>query len=210
MRTKASRGTGQHFESLDGRRLFAGTLTLSGTSGADEIYVYLSGSNLQVSVNDVVTNYASSSVSGISISGGNGDDDLEVSVAVTQPVTISGGNGSDIVFGGAGNDTLYGDAGQDYIRGKNGNDYIDAGGNLNASYQLSYGDNGSDTIYGGRDDDKMYGGTGSDYLYGSLGVNVYCGNDGDNNDDGAPDYYFHTASETYGAVYGQPNDQNIW
>ena len=210
MRKKASRGTGLHIESLDNRRLYAANpLYLSGTSGEDEIYVVMNGNYIQVSNNDVVTNYATNTVSGISIAGGNSDDDLEVSNAVTVPVTISGGNGNDIVFGGAGNDTLYGNDGQDYIRGKNGNDLIDAGAG-GSSTQLSYGDNGNDTIYGGANDDKMYGGLGSDSLYGAQGVNIYCGNDGDNNDDGAVDYFYHTYSEAYGATYGQSNDQNVW
>lgn len=210
MRKKASRGTGLHIESLDSRRLFASTLQLGGTSGADEIYVFVVGNYYQVSNNDVITNYPINSVSGISIAGGNGNDDLEVNMAVNVPVSISGGNGDDIVFGGSGNDVLYGNDGLDYMRGKNGNDFVDAGNGANGTYSLTYGDNGNDTIYGGNQDDKMYGGTGSDTLYGNDGRNIYCGNDGDNNDDGAVDYFNHDPDQASSWVYGQPNDVNTW
>lgn len=211
--SKKASGTGLRIagmEEMEGRRLYAANpVTLSGTSGADEIFVVVSGNYYQVSNNGAVTNYAINSVSTFTIIGGNGSDDLEVSAAVSIPVAIAGGNGDDLIFGGSGSDTLYGNDGQDYIHGKNGNDFIDAGAGVTGIASLSYGDNGNDTVYGGDQDDKLYGGLGSDALYGGAGGNIFCCNDGDNNDDYVPDVMYFSPNQGAGWAYYQPNDSVV-
>ncbi|MGD9918022.1 MAG: Hint domain-containing protein [Paenirhodobacter sp.] len=77
--------------------------------------------------------------SGLSLSGGGGDD------------TILGGAGADTISGGSGNDTISGGAGADVIDGGAGNDTIDGG-------------TGADTITGGTGNDSILGGADADVI----------------------------------------------
>ena len=188
--------------------MFAG-ITINGTGGADTIYLTVSGTNLVVTNNSAVTNYVLANVSDITINGGAGADDLEVSYQIYAPCVIAGNAGDDVIFGGSGNDSLYGGDGRDAVHGKNGNDIVDSGNGDANLVSLSYGEAGNDTIYGGNYDDKMYGGTGGDDLYGKAGTNTFCANDGDNNPDGAADHFFHWPNETYSYNYGTPGEDTF-
>jgi len=76
--------------------------------------------------NDVIVIEGSSSAIKTSISAGDGDDTVTLTL-LKGTTTVRGGEGNDIIHGGSGNDVIYGD---------NGNDVL-------------YGHGGSDTLYGG-------------------------------------------------------------
>ena len=74
----------------------------------------------------------------------------------SNPVTVLGVDGADIIAGGGGDDLLKGSVGDDDIIGGAGNDAIEGGG-------------GADTIDGGADDDTILGGKGDDVITGGAG-----------------------------------------
>ena len=104
-----------------------------------------------------------------------------VSVTVTgiaDGVTLSGGNGNDLMFGGGGedslsggngNDTIYGMDGHDLLSGGNGSDLLFGG----AGNDRLYGDNGDDRLDGGDGNDLLAGGNGSDTLAGGAGADLF-------------------------------------
>jgi Ca2+-binding RTX toxin-like protein len=141
------------FQQLEERRLLsaaveAGILTVVGTDANDTITVGLNATNntkVDVSINGTVTSFAllnadtTAAITGIRISGGNGDDKISVDQTnggVTLPVTLLGGNGQDSLTGGAGNDVLSGGNGKDVLVGGDGNDTL-------------MGCNGNDSLDGG-------------------------------------------------------------
>lgn len=91
---------------------FQSFLTLKGLSGS-----YLTGYNFD--------GYApSGAITGRTINGSDGDDDLRGSMGAD---TITGGSGNDSIRGRGGNDILHGGAGNDWIDGGAGNDWLVAG-----------------------------------------------------------------------------------
>jgi Ca2+-binding RTX toxin-like protein len=145
------------FQSLEERRMLsasvqAGVLTVVGTDANDTISVGLNATDntkLDVNLNGTVSSFAllnagTAAITGINISGGNGDDKISIDQTnggITLPVTLSGGNGQDSLSGGAGNDVLS-------------------------------GGNGTDVLAGGDGNDSLSGGNGKDMLDGGLGTNV--------------------------------------
>jgi Ca2+-binding RTX toxin-like protein len=145
--------------------------------------------------------YLSNTLGG-EIWGGDGDDNLGVSVyrTSTERLDAYGGNGDDNVYGGynvdiwggTGNDTIYVFAGARATAG-DGDDqitatwsglYIDSfvgpgaevyGGNGN---DLLMGDNAADTLHGGNDMDTLNGGQGDDRLFGGTGDDSMDGDEG--------------------------------
>lgn len=83
-------------------KLRRGTLRVDGTGGDDAVHVNRAGDRLLVSVNGVLTTFASADVRRMQIRGGEGDDTLVVSRAVITPATIAGGRGSDLFAAGGG------------------------------------------------------------------------------------------------------------
>jgi Ca2+-binding RTX toxin-like protein len=146
------------FQSLEERRMLsasveAGVLTVAGTDANDTITVGLNATDntkLDVNVNGTITSFAllnadtTAAITGIKVSGGNGDDKINVDQTnggIALPVTLDGGNGQDSLTGGAGADVLN-------------------------------GGNGKDVLSGGDGDDALSGGNGKDMLDGGLGTNV--------------------------------------
>ena len=159
-------------QKLEDRRLLSasvieGVLTVEGTDGADEIVVSLNTSDpaatkLDVKLNGVTSSFDLSSVTSISISGGEGDDIITISDvggAIDLAAKLLGGGGKDVLTGGAGNDVLEGGNGKDVLVGGAGNDQLDGG-------------NGKDMLSGGLGDDTLVGGRGKDKLDGGEGTNV--------------------------------------
>ena len=107
------------------------TVIVNATQGDDG--VVLSGQNGNTEVSGL---QASISVSGaepsndrVSINTLAGDDVVDASGvdASSAKLTLSGGDGDDVIIGGAGDDTLTGGAGDDVLLGGPGNDVIDGG-----------------------------------------------------------------------------------
>jgi Ca2+-binding RTX toxin-like protein len=144
------------------------------------------------------------------IIGGEGDDQIDVSSALTIPVTIlgmegddtltgggaidvlnggegndtlNGGPGDDLIDGDVGDDTLNGDAGRDTLSGGAGADALDGGDDND----LLYGGLVTDTLHGGAGDDVLYGGRGNDVIHGDAGDDVLNGGRGDDELNGGDD-----------------------
>lgn len=159
-------------ESLESRRLLSATLVgvwtspnpiggtvlhVTGTDGNDRITVYGSSGKLGVrdEVGDTGAIYAN--ITGVAVSGGGGDDFIEVQYSAgAVPATITGGAGKDTILGGQGNDVLMGGLNIDLIDGRGGTNYM-------------VGGRGNDTLIGiaGQADEMLAG----------LGNNSYWGSD---------------------------------
>lgn len=172
--------------------LASGTLTVTGTGGADTITATLSGDTLAIVRNGVTTNFTASSVGRVSLSGGDGNDTITLVGAVNR-ATIVGGAGNDSLAGGEladriegsdGDDYLRGGSGDDSVYGGDGDDYINGNGGKNFLYgegdaDRVNGGGGKDYVYGGAGDDRLYGGSGNDLLDGGGNVDRMYGGDGD-------------------------------
>jgi T1SS-143 domain-containing protein len=92
-------------------------------------------------------------------------DDAYLSDAAGGGITISGGDGDDVLGGGAGTDTISGGADNDLISGLGGNDELYG----NAGVDEIWGGAGNDTLDGGADNDTLYGNAGDDTVRGGEG-----------------------------------------
>lgn len=127
-----------------------GTLNVIGTSGNDVIHVSpAAAGKTNLFVNG--QHRGAFAANRIVASGGDGNDVLDASWALSKDVEFYGQNGSDLIRGGIGNDALFGGKGNDAIEGRAGND------------NLSGGDD-ADVIYGGAGHDLVIGGKGADWL----------------------------------------------
>jgi len=164
--------TGEAMQRLEDRRMLSasvveGVLTVEGTEADDQIVVSLNTvdplvTKLDVKLNGVVSSFDLSTVTGLRLSGGNGDDVItidETGGAISLAATLLGGNGKDLLTGASGNDRLEGGNGKDILSGVGGNDLLEGG-------------NGKDDLSGGLGDDTLLGGNGKDDLDGGEGVNV--------------------------------------
>jgi subtilisin family serine protease len=147
---------------------------INGTSGNDTITVQMSGSDVTVTFGSTTNYGAASGISWIRINGLGGSDNISVTSAVTIPVHIDGGDGTDTLAGGGGNDRLVN--GEGTISGNSGNDWIAAGSGNNtlnggagndtllggAGDDALNGDGDHDTLVGEEDDDDLTGGAGND------------------------------------------------
>ena len=108
---------------------------------------------------------------------------VTATTAVTNPCTIAGTNGNDVLNGTAGPDVICGFAGDDVIAGLGGDDRILGGDgrdtiNGGAGNNVIHGDAGDDIIDGGAGDDQIFGDEGNDTINGSLGNNTTDGGGG--------------------------------
>ncbi len=94
------------------------------------------------------------------IQGGSGNDivDLTSTQFSYGNVTISGGEGHDVLWGNAGDDRIFGDNGNDNLDGASGNDKLIGG----AGDDTMHGRTGNDILFAGEGTDTLYGGSGSD------------------------------------------------
>jgi serralysin len=106
---------------------------------------------------------------------------IAVSLALTGPQAVGGGQGSDTLAsieglaGGAYNDVLTGNDGQNLLIGGAGNDILSAAG----GDDTLYGELGDDTLSGGSGIDWIYGGDGNDTMTGDAGLDALFGEAGD-------------------------------
>jgi Ca2+-binding RTX toxin-like protein len=144
-------------EHLESRRLLAvttgfssGVLTVTGDADANHVFIgrNLDTSSVFVKVNDaIVRTVPLANLTSIKVSLLGGNDSLETAPNVEKPMTISGGEGNDVLTGGGGKDSIAGDAGNDFLRGGPG----------------------ADSLYGGDGDDRLDGGPHADLLSGGGG-----------------------------------------
>lgn len=130
-----------------------GTISVTGTSGTDQIIVQRSLDQASIFVTEVrddgaggadtfVTQFGATGITGVNLNGGDGGDILGVrDSGANLAATLTGGGGSDILFGGANDDNLDGGAGDDFLFGRGGDDTLDGG-------------TGADWMSGGAGDDS--------------------------------------------------------
>jgi hypothetical protein len=134
----------------------------------------------------------------IQVDAGPGNDNINLSGALSAPGTVFGGAGSDAITGGAGNDVLWGSDGNDTMTGGPGNDQLfgEGGDDKLGTWQNADGswtdDTGNDYFDGGAGNDFIDGGAGNDTVHGGAGSDSVGGGVGDD------------------AVYGDDGDDNVW
>ena len=156
-------GTGADTVTLDASLIgaFTGSLTITGNAGNDSLI-------------------SSALTTGISFSGGAGDD---IAVGGQGNDTLSGGAGSDRILGAGGNDSIDGGDDADTLRGNVGNDTVTGGGGADliiagTGNDKANGGDGNDSILGEGGNDTLFGGLGDDTIDGSLGNDTIVGNEG--------------------------------
>lgn len=147
-------------------------LRISGTNSDDQIIIRRKASDpsrLEVSLNDVITTHALSTVQSIRVHGLLGDDLIRFDHA-NGPLkihsTLYGEEGSDTINGSATRDRVYGGDGNDEIRGGGGHDILYGEGGQDALF----GERGNDYVVGGLDRDIVQGNRGADRLFVDRGV----------------------------------------
>ena len=226
-------------EQFESRRLMSislvnGIIQINGTSGADQIAVkYETGgvfpimpaaagmvsttpivapAEYVVTVNKDSKTFAASSVKGVFITAGDGNDNISLNQSVFRPVpigvmqpdyiifgqtginvpaTVHGGGGNDTINGGNKADKLSGEAGDDVIVGWGGNDSI-YGGSGNDTLGSYWHETGSDYLDGGTGNDNINGGPGNDTIHGGDGNDTVSGYTGDDSVSGGSgvDHFF--------------------
>jgi Ca2+-binding RTX toxin-like protein len=163
-----------------------GNITISGTSGNDDISVtahYDSRKRqdgVTVTSGGTTLNYLGNDANRITLNGGDGDDRIQIDSRLRNNFTLQGGSGNDSLIGGSGHDTMDGGDGRDYIDGGRGDDLLSGG----AGNDILYGGYGNDTVSGGDGRDFVEGGRGNDNLSGGAGNDVVSGGRGNDNVDG--------------------------
>jgi len=171
-------------ENLENRRMFAmtsvlasGVLTITGTTGNDNLYVSYQLAGNKINVNDYSTTkqFDGLAVKKIVVIGKEGNDSLWVNSNIgTIPTSIDGGAGDDRLYTPEGNDTLVGGLGLDILNSGGGADKLDGG---DGNDQLN-GGTGNDTLVGGAGNDTIHGNGNNDSIDGGLGADDMYGDDG--------------------------------
>jgi uncharacterized delta-60 repeat protein len=163
----------------EGATLIDGVLNVIGNSTTnDSVIITQSGGNISVNATfnsgdpDV---FDGDDVEEIVIVMGSGNNIVVVSGVVTQPLTIDGGAGNDLISGGGGDDTLIGGEGNDILHGNGGDDML-LGGNGNDDL---LGGAGNDSLVGGEGVDIVSGGAGNDLMIGSQDSDLLIGGNGE-------------------------------
>ena len=110
---------------INGTLFVVGTETSSGTT--DLVILTLAGGNIQANATFNPTNPVSVPASGVTrieVRMRSGNDIFIVSPSVSNPMTIDGGDGNDLLSGGGGDDLFIGGAGNDVLYGEAGNDVL--------------------------------------------------------------------------------------
>lgn len=188
-------------ERLEQRRMLSftvssGTLTVTGTSNPDKIFISKDGTNLKIVENGVSATTPAAAVTKIVVNGNAGNDELKLAIGaehgIALPATLNGGDGNDRLLGGDGNDVMNGGNGNDFMNGgPKGKDNFNGGAGRDvAAYDgrtsaLFLSNNGvADDGAAGEGDniatdvEDITGGNGADSITGSSGNNALKGNGG--------------------------------
>src|SRR5690349_21195608 len=153
------------------------TLTITGTSGPDNISFALNGSDPNTLDVDLDNNgfpdvqFDRSTFSAIAVFLQGGDDRFAVTgTSPDEALTVDGGSGNDTITTGSGNDLVLGGSGNDAVNSGAGDDTIDAG----RGDDVVVGGVGHDTAFlgSGRDSFVWNPGEGSDFVSGDSGYDT--------------------------------------
>ncbi|MGN6626235.1 MAG: calcium-binding protein [Tepidisphaeraceae bacterium] len=194
---------------LEPRRLLAATaslvgttLTITGTSVADVIYVNLAGNRIAVKLaaNQPLATFPLASVKQIVANLGSGNDAFLPAANVPVPMKIAGGGDNDTLRGGAASDTLQGQSGDDRLLASPGNDVYSGGlendtidfSAATTAVHVSLDNVANDGPAGAHanvidDVENILGGSSNDTLTGDNAANVIHGNGGNDTIAGADD-----------------------
>jgi hypothetical protein len=172
----------------------SGLLSVTGTTGNDQITVSHSGNAWTVTNNDYSVTKTYKTVTKLSVNAKAGDDTITLDSSVTQPATLVGDLGNDTITGSAGAASISGGAGDDSLTSGTSNDIL-------------CGNDGNDTLVGGAGADKLIGGAGNDSISGNGGNDVIQGGLGNDTMSGGNgidtlDYSDHTLKQPVTADLG--------
>ena len=156
----------------------SGSFTVDGGAGTDILRVNLAsqttGVNFKITPSGIVIPGIATAINFefISMSGGQGNDTLDVTALTYNTWTIGNG-GNDIITAGTGKDRLEGGDGDDTLRSGEGNE------SGYASFPAAEDTYGLAGLYGGAGNDQLFGEAGNDNLFGEAGNDLLTGGDGD-------------------------------
>lgn len=191
------------------------TLNVNGTGDNNLIEVRNTGGGLRVLVDGYDHGVFDNPISGLTVHGLDGDDEIRLQTTVTVSTQLFGDNGNDTIFGGAGTDVVYGGNGDDDIFGRNGQDFLFG----QAGDDLVLGMNGNDVIYGSSGIDRLSGGTGNDLieggssndvLLGGVGIDTIRGNSGNDEINGGSGNDFLFGDENDDTIFGLGGNDTIF
>jgi|GEM_PF-1607535 len=143
---------------------------------------------------DNVTGFGDpTTLAGVKITGGGGDDSIFGSAGND---ILSGGIGGDLIDGGVGDDIIFGGGGEDLIKGGPGNDVINPGDNQFG--EIADGGSGDDYIHMGAATGfavSIFGETGNDFIQGSNNLDIFLGG-------GEGDDWIEGSGDQENAMYG--------
>ena len=185
-----------------------GKLTVTGTSGNDQITFADSESEGTTLTVNGAEFFVSGDVKSILVNAGSGND-LVNGQNEDLPLTLSGGDGNDTLLGGDGNDLLQGGAGNDLLNGGAGADTFSGGSgtdtadfsdrtdnltitldniandgspgehdNVEADVENVIGGSGNDFLQGNPSNNDLIGGAGNDTIWGGSGNDTLEGDAG--------------------------------
>ncbi len=110
----------------DGSPFTQDSLLVADLGDADDVVLFqlVAPDTVRLTINGDSHDYFRNSVAGLDISGGNGNDRIEVSSDLAISAYLYGGPGDDTLIGGSGDDFLAGGEGVDSVRGSAGNDVL--------------------------------------------------------------------------------------
>lgn len=164
---------------------FAGTLTIDGGRGSDQIFISAIFPTTAVIYGGDGDDAAFGNNLSDRLYGGDGDDLLTGHAAtnrnaVVQP-SVTEFSGNDEIYGGAGRDALYGFDGDDQIYGGSGDDSGSirvAGDGFYSDPTLANTETPVAGLHGGAGNDYLDGGGGNDLISGGPGRDVMIGGSG--------------------------------
>jgi len=175
------------------------TVTATGTSENDTASITTSNGDVVVTIDSVTDSFPLSSITGLNISLGGGNDVLKIGKNA-PPVTVGGGAGADTIVAHNSNDDIKGGKGADLLVGDGSAETVSGG---KGSDTLAAGKGTGSELMGGKGADLFVNDAGSsDTIDGGTGVNLASFNTADT---------FENIFEIYNAPAGftQPDAENV-
>jgi Ca2+-binding RTX toxin-like protein len=150
--------------------------------GAPDVVAFenLDAATARLTINGAPYDFARSDFTVLSISGGAGDDQIQVSSDVTVYTYLSGDDGSDSIIGGSGSDVMDGGSGTDTLVGGAGDDYLWAHDSEVCQYDSAEYAEVCFAAPMSESHDSLDGGLGNDILLGDPLIDTLDGGSGEN------------------------------
>ncbi len=121
--------------------LAGGTLTVTGTPGDDRIRVFSDGGAIRVLDGTAqIGVFAPGAVTAIAVNTDGGNDVVIIDPNLTQPVALTGGDGTNKLVAGGGAATFLGGPGRDFLFGGSGANTFNGGGGSNDLFKVKPAD----------------------------------------------------------------------